>query len=437
MSPVTPNDLNNTLRANHPAALRLLSPLGLRSALPFGIPQQAAEAGACVRKATIGQITSGDGEPLAIPSLARHFPNLDPRDSLLYVPQYGMARLRTRWADHIRAPMSAPMSAAMSAPMSNPIVTTGITHAISICGELFTDANRPLIVPLPYWDNYDTIVSMRTEAPIRTFDFFDGPPAPKGERQPRFNVAGLRAMLSTLTGPATLLLNFPGNPTGYAPLADEVEGNDGIVAAILAHPHPLAVVCDDAYEGLYFDEGMYGRSIFGALSTAADPERHLICKVDGATKELVFFGGRVGFLTFSAEGAAGEALAEKAAALIRSTVSNGCAPSQAAVLDALDSPTLAQEQKAVRDILQHRYDALKSSLDRHELLYYPFNSGCFCLLPLADGLEAEAVRHRLIREQSVGVIQVPQINALRVAFCSIEAEDIHDLVERMARILRP
>ncbi len=433
MSPVTPNDLNNTLRAHHPAALRLLSPLGLRSALPFGIPQQAAEASACVRKATIGQITTGEGEPLGIPSLARHFPTLDPRDSLLYVPQYGMARLRTRWADHIRAAMSAPMSA----PMSNPVVTTGITHAISICGELFTSADRPLIVPLPYWDNYDTIVTMRTEAPIRTFDFFDGPPAPKGERQPRFNVAGLRAILRTLTGPATLLLNFPANPTGYAPLADEVEGDDGIVATILAHPHPLAVICDDAYEGLYFGEGMYGRSVFGALSAAADPERHLICKVDGATKELVFFGGRVGFLTFSADGAAGEALAEKAAALIRSTVSNGCAPSQAAVLDALDSPTLAQEQKQVMDVLQHRYTALKSSLDAYDLRYYPFNAGCFCLLPLAEGMDAEHLRHRLIREQSVGVIQVPQVNALRVAFCSIEAEDIPDLVQRIARILRP
>lgn len=425
---MTPEHLNHLLAAHHPGALRLLAPLGLRSALPFGIPQQAAEASQCLRKATIGQITTGDGTPLGLPSLTRHFPTLDPRASLLYVPQYGVERLRTRWADHIRA------AATPDTPMSLPVVTTGITHAISICGELFTSPERPLIVPLPYWDNYDTIVTMRTGAPILNFDLFDRPPALRDQPQPRFHIEGLRRVLASLNGPASLLLNFPANPTGYAPLADEV---DDIVAVITAHPHPLAVICDDAYEGLYFGEGMYGRSIYGALARAADPERHVICKVDGATKELVFFGGRVGFLTFSATGAAGEALAEKAAALIRSTVSNGCAPSQAAVLDALESPTLAAEQAAVMDVLRTRFHALRNSLDAHGLRTYPFNSGCFCLLPLPDGAHAEELRRRLISEQSVGVVEVTQVNALRVAFCSIEAEDIPDLVRRVAAVVRP
>ncbi len=426
---MTPEALNDALRS-HPAALKLLSPLGLRAALPFGIPQQAADAAHCERQATIGQITDGTGLPLALPSLARCFSNLDPRESLLYTPQHGLARLRTVWRDHILA------SAGPGTPVSNPVVTAGITHAISICGELFTAPDRPLLVPLPYWDNYDTIVTMRTGAPIHTFDFFDGPAA----RTPRFNVAGLRHALDRLTGPATLLLNFPANPTGYSPLADEVEGPNGIVAAIVGHPHPLAVICDDAYEGLFFGPttgpaAMYGRSVYGALARAADPNRHLICKVDGATKELVFFGGRVGFLTFSATGAAGDALAEKAAALIRSTISNGPAPSQAAVLHALESPTLAAEQEAVLSVLARRYRALKAALDEHGVPYWPFNSGCFCLLPLPEGMHAEEVRKRLIVEQSVGVIQIPQVNALRVAFCGIEAEDIPDLVERIGRVI--
>lgn len=425
---MTPDQLNVALRA-HPAVLKLLSPLGLRTALPFGIPQQAADAAGCERRATIGQITDGAGQPLALPSLARFFPGLAPREAFLYAPQHGLARLRTRWREHVLR------SAGDGTPISEPVVTAGITHAISLCGELFTGPDRPLVVPLPYWDNYDTIITMRTGAPIYTFDFFDRPPIGQ-DGPPRFNVAGLRTALAALDGPATLLLNFPANPTGYSPLADEVEGPCGIVAAILAHPHPLAVICDDAYEGLFFGEGMYGRSIYGALARAADPERHVICKVDGATKELVFFGGRVGFLSFSVTGAAGAALAEKAAALIRSTISNGPAPSQAAVLHALESPSLEAEQRAVHSVLAERFHALRSALDRCCVPYYPFNSGCFCLLPLPEGMDAELTRKRLIVEQSVGVIQVPQVNALRVAFCGIEAADIPDLVERLARVIR-
>ncbi len=414
---MSPEALDVALR-EHPAVGRLLSPLGRRAALPFGIPQQSAEAKGCARRATIGQITDGEGVPLALPSIARHFADLDRSESMLYTPQHGLQRLRTRWREHILAACDTPP------PMSLPVVTAGITHAISICGELFTAPDRPLVIPLPYWDNYDTIVTMRTGAPIRTFPFFQGA---------RFNTPGLRAVLAELTGPATLLLNFPANPTGYAPMADEV---DGIIAAVIDHPHPLAVICDDAYETLFFEPGMYGRSIFGALSLAADPERHVICKVDGATKELVFFGGRVGFVTFSVPGRAGEALAEKAAALIRSTISSGPAPAQSAVLAALESPTLAAEQAHVLDVLGLRYRALKAALDAHAVPYYPFNSGCFCLLPLPEGMDAEHTRKRLIAEQSVGVIQIPQVNALRVAFCGIEAEDIPDLVERLARVIR-
>ena len=95
------------------------------------------------------------------------------------------------------------------------------------------------------------------------------------------------------------------------------------------------MVCDDAYHGLYFDPALYGRSVYGTLARAIDPARGVVCKVDGATKELVFFGGRIGFVTFSVEGPAAEALEEKAATLIRAAISTVSAPSQAAVLDAL------------------------------------------------------------------------------------------------------
>ncbi|MDP2306611.1 MAG: aminotransferase class I/II-fold pyridoxal phosphate-dependent enzyme [Pseudomonadota bacterium] len=409
---MTPSELHSLLQDGHPGALRLLSPLGHRAAMPLGIPQQAEQARGALRKATIGQITDGAGKPLALPSLVRYFSGFPDTSSLLYASQYGLLSLRQAWARQMALPDGTPASL--------PVVASGITHGIALCADLFTGPDVPVVVATPYWDNYDQIFTMRTGAPLLTYPFF-GPDR-------RFNVAGLAATLARLDGPAMVLLNFPSNPTGYSPYPDEVQA---LVRLLSAHPHPLCIVCDDAYNGLFFDPALYGKSLYGALAAAVDKARALVCKVDGATKELVFFGGRIGFLTFSADGAAGQALAEKAAAVLRGTVSSVCTPSQAAVLGALSSATLSEERAAVLRVLDERYRALRESLAANGLDALPFNSGCFALLPLAEGQNAEAARQRLLKEQSVGVIAVPRANALRIAFCSIEAADIPDLVSRV------
>ena len=408
--------LNERLSVLHPGAFTMLSPMARRAYLPLGIPQQAAQARNVLRKATIGEITDGAGNPLAIPSLARHFPTLDPKLALLYPPQYGLPDLRTAWRDALHE---------ANTPTSNPVVTAGITHALSLCGELFTGPDVPLIVGVPYWDNYELIFSLKTGCPIVTYPFFDA------ER--RFNVEGLVAAARGVNGPSCILLNFPSNPTGYSPYPGEVEA---LVEALRGLPHPVAVVCDDAYNGLYFDPKLHGRSVFGALSRGLDPARAIVCKVDGATKELVFFGGRVGFLTFSAEGEAGEILAEKAATLVRAGISTVSAPSQAVVLDALRSPTLAAERQTMHDILERRYYALRAAFEAHDVKTWPYNSGCFAVIEIPGHLDCERVRQQLIHDQSVGVIAVPQVNGLRVAFCSIEAEDIPDLVARLVQGVR-
>lgn len=408
--------LNSRLAALHPGAHAMLSPMGRRAFLPMGIPQQAAQARHVLRKATIGEITDGTGKPLAIPSLVRHFPTLDPRTALLYPPQYGLAELRTAWGRAIAEPDTR---------ASNPVVTAGITHALALCGELFTGPDVPLLVGVPYWDNYELIFTLKTGCPIRTYPFFDA--------DRRFNVKGLIETARSVGGRCCILLNFPSNPTGYSPYPDEVRA---LCEGLATLEHPVAIVCDDAYNGLFFDPELYGHSVFGALSRALDPNKAIVCKVDGATKELVFFGGRIGFLTFSADGEAAAILEEKAATLVRASISTVSAPSQAVVLDTLTSPSLPAERAAMHDILARRYEALREAFAAHDLRAWPYNSGCFALIELPEGMDCETMRHRLIEDHSVGVIAVPQVNGLRVAFCSIEAEDIPDLVARIVRGLR-
>lgn len=307
--------------------------------------------------------------------------------------------------------------------MSLPGVTLGLTHGLSICADLFMDAETTVIIPTPYWGNYRLMFNTRYQAGLRGFPFFNA--------AGRFNTAGLVDALAQSRGKTVVLLNFPSNPNGYTPRLDEVEP---IVQALLDHPGPLVVLLDDAYHGMVFEEGALCDSLFWELSRRGDPARMLPVKVDGCTKELFFFAGRVGFVTFGVEGPAADALIDKLMTAVRCSVSTPPGPTQVMALQALADPDLdAQIQHRIR-ILAGRWRALRDALPEVEaagLRPWPCNSGFFALLALPPHLEAHALRRRLIAEQSVGVIGVPEINALRVAFCSLREEAIPEMMRRI------
>jgi hypothetical protein len=64
---------------------------------------------------------------------------------------------------------------------------------------------------------------------------------------------------------------------------------------------------------------------------------------------------------------------------------------------------------------------------------FPFNAGCFCLLELRQGLNAEAIRQELIHDESVGVVSQGD-RYLRIAFCSLDEAAIVPLVRALDRV---
>ena len=111
-----------------------------------------------------------------------------------------------------------------------------------------------------------------------------------------------------------------------------------------------------------------------------DRDYTVVCKVDGATKEMFFFGGRIGFVSFAAHPEAQPALEEKVIGLMRSTISALSSPSQIVLLKALQSPLLLEQQQSLRNILFERYEVLRQVLQQSSLDYWPFNSAFFCLI---------------------------------------------------------
>ena len=207
-----------------------------------------------------------------------------------------------------------------------------------------------------------------------------------------------------------------------------------------ADRRPLVVLCDDAYSGLVFESGVPNHSFFWDLAGAH--ENLVPVKVDGATKEFGFFGGRVGFFTLGIDlpEAASKALENKIQCVVRATIGSPVATSQMILMQCLKSGQALEQVQAIRDLARVRYDGVQSvlgELDPDLLRPLPFNAGFFVLMQLAPGLglDPHTVRKHLIEHFDTGIV-ASQPDYLRVAICSVAAESVGEIVLRVEKAVR-
>jgi aspartate/methionine/tyrosine aminotransferase len=408
--------LNHLIDQEHPSLGKALSSFGRRVYAPKGIPFQAQQAAGCKVNATIGQITDGKGQPLPLDRLAGLMKDLPQKDVFLYSPIQGRERCRTLWKNKLIA------EDIRFSTLSLPGVSLGICHALAMATDLFFERGDTLVVPDLYWDNYDQIFEVRHEARMVHYPFYDGT---------TFNIKGLKQVLDEVSGKVHVLLNFPNNPTGFSPTLNEIKQiSDLLVSA--AEKRIVVVYCDDAYHGLVFEPNATTQSLFFEL---IDRHPNLIAlKADGVTKELSFFGGRVGFLSLGFSGPVGQYLNEKICGLVRGSVGSPVGISQFLSEEELLDPQHESSFQNLKSILEKRYRVLQAGLSQGSPFWtpLPFNSGCFCLLQLKPGLEAEKVRQQLIKDESVGVVSHLD-RYLRIAFCSMTEKDISILLQALHR----
>ena len=413
---------NQALRGESPAFFECLSDLGRRATFPRDIPFQAAQAKTKGFNATIGQITDGAGSLLGLPTIEGRLDLADEERNraLLYSPIEGHEELRQLWRGWQRRGQPA-------VPSTVPLVTVGLTHGLSQIADLFGGPGRKVAIPSPFWGNYRQIFAARTGAEVVTAPtYVDG----------RFNPHAIAQALADLPAgePAVAILNVPSNPGGYSPTLEERTALIESLVGVAEH-RPLLVVCDDAYAGLVYEEGVPTESLFWAIGQA-HPNLAAV-KVDGATKEFGLFGGRVGFLTFALtpDGGGAAALESKVKSLSRATVGSPVSIGQVLLREALENETIGDEIEIVRKELENRCRILGASLDRVDsslVRPMPFNSGCFALIeiPAELGIDSETARLHLLESHDTGLIGI-RPNYLRIAFCSVRGEDLPELVQRI------
>ncbi len=368
-------------------------------------------------------------ETVHLLDLTSAFGDLPPGDletALRESPVEGLPEVRRRWRERQRRGVPEEV------PSSLPLVTSGLSHGLSLLADLFGGEGKAVAIPTPFWGNYRQAFALRTGAKVLTAPaYVDG----------RYNPRAIPDALAGLPEgePAVGLLNIPSNPGGYTPDREERRAT---IESLLAEAgrRPLVIVCDDAYAGLVFEPEIPRESLFWDLA-GAHPNL-LAVKVDGATKELSFFGGRLGFLTFGVEPESDVArgLEARVRMLVRTEIGSPPAVSQVIALQALRSPTIEREVEAVRLLLAGRYRELKRSLagaDLGLLTVLPFNSGCFALVEISErlGVTSETARRHLLARHDTGPVSIAP-RYLRIAHCSVDEAAIPELARRVETGIR-
>jgi phosphoenolpyruvate carboxykinase (GTP) len=424
--------LNETIERENPYVYSMLSEFGKRLYFPKGILAQSAEAKDKAKRydVTIG-IARENGKPMFLPSVMRYFNELTPGEALTYAPATGRPDLRKKWREELLQKNPS----LQGKKFSTPIVTSGVTHALSLVGDLFVDKGDMVLLPDKFWENYELLFGVRCQAQLAVYPFFN---AAGG-----FNVEALRQALATRAGSwkTILIFNFPNNPTGYSVTKTEIEQIAALLRETAEEGRNLVVVADDAYFGLFYGEDVARESLFAKLVGCHD--RLLAVKVDGPTKEEFVWGFRTGMLTFGARAflsdeALYQALEKKVAGAVRSAVSNCSHVAQSVLAKAMSTEACMAERQQKRAILEARAKkahAILGSPEYAELWEpYPFNAGYFMCLKL-KGIDAETFRKLLLEKYGVGVIADGERD-IRIAFSSVDEGQLEDLYTVLAAAAR-
>ncbi|MBW3660174.1 MAG: aminotransferase class I/II-fold pyridoxal phosphate-dependent enzyme [Gemmatimonadetes bacterium] len=432
-----------------------LSARGRKIRMPEGIRvwgERAARAGGI--DATMGVIrgpgalfdAAGDAETIAyLPGVREAFAAWTPNEVFPYAPVAGVGVFRERWRAWMAGKRTGGTGEEGADPgsLTLPVATAGVTGALCAVGLLVTGPDDPVLVPDRRWDGYDTtlgaVCGARLE-PVRLLE--RGAWAIEAW-------AGAMRKAARRQGRVVCVINFPHNPTGYVPTAREVEAfAETAVEVAETTGAAVVILCDDAYEGYVYTD----RPRSSPFHRLVDRHpRVLPIKCDGITKELLFWGGRLGAATTAfpeSWGSGGRGSAEtvwenKMSAVVRGTISSASTSVQVLVARLLSEPgALVEARRPVLDLLAERRDALVAALGtsaaRAAFEPDPFHGGLFALLNLRRG-DAVATAERLLTERRIGVVPFRDdsigLNALRVTYATVPTDRIAEVVAAAASIV--
>ena len=400
-----------------------LSDVGKKIYLPKDTRVQAAEAKKHAHKydATEGMAFSKK-HVFSFKNISSYLKEMDIEEVVKYAPILGLPDLRELWTNELYRKNKS----LKNKKFSKPVVTGGLTHGLSLAGDLFVDSETALLLPDLFWPNYEIIYKQRKNSTLITYNTF---------KNGKFDFDSFRDTIKKIDSKKRIftIFTFPNNPTGYSLTNDEVSVAGKVIKNLAEEGHRITVLLDDAYFGLAYEDNVAEESLFSSL---VDLHENIITiKIDGASKEYYGWGLRVGFITIAGKGIEDEhfsVLENKLSALTRSSISNTPKISQLLLKQMLLDKETEKEKEIYFNELKSRYKLVKKITDSTQssvLEAFPFNSGYFMCFNVKTG-QSDTLRRHLLANYGIGTIAF-QDKYLRIAFACIDEKDIKDLYESL------
>ncbi|HXV22810.1 MAG TPA: aminotransferase [Alphaproteobacteria bacterium] len=335
--------------------------------------------------------------------LTRHLAEAVQRpETAFYTDILGREDLRAALAAHL----SIAYEGAVSADQIG--ITAGCNQAFCLAATSIAGAGEEVILPLPYYFNYQMWLEMLGVSVV-PLAVGEDDALPDPDAAARLITSGTRA----------IGLISPNNPTGATYPAELIEA-----FYRLAQRHGIALVLDETYKDFRLDRGPAHRLF-------QDPDwPGTLVQLYSFSKAYSLTGYRVGAL------AAGKPLLEALAKAMDCVAI--CAPNigQEAALFGIEH--LAEWREAKRRLMLGRLDALRSAFQANALRYRLISAGAFFAWvrhPFV-GEPAATVARRLADRQNLlclpGTIFGPgQEGVLRLAFANLPAEAMAEVVGRL------
>ena len=380
--------------------------------------KKRAAAGEDVVNATIGALLTDEGKLAVMPSVIESLAQVPAALAAGYAPIAGRPEFRQAVIDDLLGPHGM-------ADMAANVATPGGTGALRMAMDDFSEPGQKVLTSSFFWGPYRTLAS-ESGRELATFNMFDA--------QGRFDTADLeRALVEILAEQkrALLILNTPcHNPTGYS--LDQTEW-DGIVDVVARHSDkgPIVVLMDVAY-GYYQPEGM--RLCLENLRRLVG--KALVCFAWSASKTFLQYGLRIGSLVaVSDDDGERRLIANAMTYSCRGIWSNCNAGGMAAIARVLTEPELCERSKVERT--EHASTLARrvvcwNSLATEAGLHYPRYNGGFFTTVFSDRAPEVAAELR-----EMGIYLVPLGNALSVAMCAVNEEQIARVVQGLESALKP
>jgi aspartate aminotransferase len=323
-----------------------------------------------------------------------------------YSPNAGLLELRevisTRYKEQYNMEYS---------PSDEVMITVGGMEALYLALLAILDKGDEVIIPAPYWINYEQMVCMCNGIPIIV--------NPNNPNDLSLSIENIKKAVTSKT--KVIILNTPNNPSGLI-ISDSALQQ----IAEIAIENNLIVITDEVYKTLLYDNIR-----FKSIATLKNMKERTVI-INSLSKEFCMTGWRLGYAVAPAE-------LISAMTMFQENIA-ACAPlpSQYAAIEALRHP---EYSKGMIEEFTRRKDSLIKEVSKIKGIKVNIPQGTFyAMLNIkSTGLKSEEFAYTLLEKEQVAV--VPGITYgeccegfIRIAF-TLEISKIEEGIQRIKRFI--